>query len=240
MLRGYTPDGQGTGGYSVSGGVALSTLVTGLVAYWSLDETSGTRADSVGSADLTDNNTVGYDTGVNGNAASFVAGNLEKLSCASTSLPAGTHSFTLSAWFNPTGVSGEFAIVGRFHTALPSRDYLLDLVNDQIWFFSASGSNPRWTTPAIQAGVWHHVLGWYDSATGNASIAVNNGTPVTNAITPETGEAAFVIGSYDSPGAPFTGLIDEVGIWSRVLTEDERAELYNSGTGKFYNGTNFV
>ena len=45
---------------------------TGLVSYWALDETSGTRYDSHGSNDLTDNNTVGYTTGVQGNAADFI------------------------------------------------------------------------------------------------------------------------------------------------------------------------
>jgi hypothetical protein len=30
------------------------------------------------------------------------------------------------------------------------------------------------------------------------------------------------------------GQIDEVAIWSRVLTSDERTELFNAGAGKFY------
>jgi hypothetical protein len=30
------------------------------------------------------------------------------------------------------------------------------------------------------------------------------------------------------------GRIDEVAVWDRVLTDDERAELYAAGAGKFY------
>ncbi len=39
-----------------------SSLLNGLVHYFKLDETSGTRYDSVGTAHLTDNNTVGFGT----------------------------------------------------------------------------------------------------------------------------------------------------------------------------------
>jgi len=56
-----------------------STLLDGLVSWWDLDEESGIRYDSVGSNDLTDNNTVGYDNGKIVNAASFVATNGERL-----------------------------------------------------------------------------------------------------------------------------------------------------------------
>lgn len=42
-----------------------------LVSYWNLNETSGTRADSVGSNDLTSVNTTPAVTGYDGNAASF-------------------------------------------------------------------------------------------------------------------------------------------------------------------------
>ena len=30
------------------------------------------------------------------------------------------------------------------------------------------------------------------------------------------------------------GLIDEVGVWSRLLTADEKTALYNSGSGLAY------
>ncbi|MBU0513002.1 MAG: hypothetical protein KJ638_15045, partial [Chloroflexi bacterium] len=45
--------------------------IDGLVAWWSLDETSGTRYDSHGGNHLSDNNTVGYSTGKQGNSANF-------------------------------------------------------------------------------------------------------------------------------------------------------------------------
>ena len=51
-----------------------------IIAWWTLDETSGSRSDSHGTATLSDNNTVGYATGKQSNAASFVEANTEYLS----------------------------------------------------------------------------------------------------------------------------------------------------------------
>ena len=46
------------GGWYAAAVEAGSKLLDGLVSYWSLDEQSGARADSVGGNHLTDNNTV--------------------------------------------------------------------------------------------------------------------------------------------------------------------------------------
>jgi hypothetical protein len=50
---------------------ALPGLADGVIAHWSLNETSGTRVDSTGSHNLTDNGGVSYETGILGNAATF-------------------------------------------------------------------------------------------------------------------------------------------------------------------------
>jgi len=49
------------------------------------------------------------------------------------------------------------------------------------------------------------------------------------------GSVPFNIGSHDDgAGTEWNGLIDEVAIWDRQLTSDERTELYNSGSGLTY------
>lgn len=74
-------------------------LSTNLVSYWELEESSGTREDSHGANDLTDNNTVLYGTGKQGNGADFEATNSEYLNVAS-SLGAYNDTFTYSFWVN--------------------------------------------------------------------------------------------------------------------------------------------
>ena len=81
-----------------------------LVGDWSMDETSGTRADSHGTNNLTDNNTVGSTTGVISNAASFVSANSEYLS--STTVPvSGTGARSMEVWFK-TSTTGTMHIAG--------------------------------------------------------------------------------------------------------------------------------
>ena len=64
---------------------AGATLGNGLVAFWKLNEQSGTRAAAFSSNDLTDNNTVTFAAGILGNAAVFTSANSEYLSRASNS-----------------------------------------------------------------------------------------------------------------------------------------------------------
>ena len=52
----------------------------------------------------------------------------------------------------------------------------------------------------------------------------------------DTGEA-FLIGASEGSGSVgryWDGLIDEVCVWSRVLTADERSFLYSAGSGVTY------
>ena len=74
-------------------------LLNDLVAYWPLDEFSGTRSDShFRGIDLTDNNTVGSATGVNNSGSDFIEPNEEYLSTTNTGSFITTGSVTLAAW----------------------------------------------------------------------------------------------------------------------------------------------
>lgn len=245
MLRGYTPDGQGTGGYSVSGGVALSTLVTGLVAYWSLDETSGTRADSVGSADLTDNNTVGSAAGKNSNAASFVAANTESLSIADFVMP---DSYTISLWSSKSAGDSYPALVKACGATWYTQAQVVVYWSEAAVLRCIVGDGTNYPTAdigSLTATNLNFVVATYDASSKKCGLSVNGSAVTLSAALAGTRyntATTFSIATGDTGDVPnrITGLIDEVGLWSRVLTEDERAELYNSGTGKFFNGTDFV
>jgi hypothetical protein len=64
--------------------------------------------------------------------------------------------------------------------------------------------------------------------------AQSGATKTMTAITPTGGTANFVLGNFISNGAPYGGYIDEVGIWSKVLSDSEIVSLYNSGAGSQY------
>src|SRR6185295_10218115 len=95
---------------------ANCTIPNNLVAYWKLDETSGSRSDSFGSNTLTDNNTVGSTAGKVGNAAQFIQANTEYLSAAdNAALSVADIDFTFAFWVyldsKTTGTSGNAALI---------------------------------------------------------------------------------------------------------------------------------
>src|SRR5258708_7847472 len=59
---------------------AHAAITDNLVSFWKLDEASGTRTDSVGSNNLTSNNSVGQSVGKVSNAAHFTATSNQYLS----------------------------------------------------------------------------------------------------------------------------------------------------------------
>lgn len=217
-----------------------STLLNGLVNYWNLDEVSGSRADSVGGVTLTDNNAVGSAAGKNGNCATFVGASSKSLSVASYSVGAG--DFTLALWFNQTSQSSQnvlMSAITTWATALQFSLYTLATSKVRLMRGNDAGSYVFADTPQTTSfGTWYHVVAEYNSSTKVVRIWLNNQTPGTSGVmsgNPYTTSTAMAIGTRTgTAGEWFTGSIDEVAVWNRLLTSDERLELYNSGTGKFY------
>lgn len=95
----------GTVGFSPD---SSNLLLPRLQAYWKLDEVSGTRADSISTHNLQDENTVGQAGGIKRFAANFVAANSEYLIFNNTAtLATGDVDFSISAWLNPTTLSAS-------------------------------------------------------------------------------------------------------------------------------------
>ena len=84
-------------------------------------------------------------------------------------------------------------------------------------------------------GEWHHVAVTFDGVSGQSAIYYDGEKVDVSFTTPagvgtaDTG--GFHIGTYrGGSGRFFEGLIDEVGIWNRVLREDEIAYLAEGNT----------
>jgi hypothetical protein len=213
-------------------GAAASSLLTDLVSYWKLDETSGTRFDSVSANNLSDIDTVGFATGKIGNAAEFTGTNYLSTNTVLSSGP-----FSVSFWMNSDTVTRPSArIIARYGNGVPA---------DQAWRASLRDDNAVITVgsttlsiPNIaSAATWHHFSFWYNDVAQEIGIQFDT----TIQTTPQTTgyvntNVDFTIGTL--AGGPssvsFRGLVDEVGVWSRVLTAAERTQLYNGGAGITY------
>lgn len=224
-------------------------LTDSLISYWKLDEASGDAIDAHGSNDLTDTNTVGSTTGVVGNCRDFERGNSEYFSLADNAdLSTGDIDYTLTAWFNPESLPGNYityAIATKGTSTGNQREYTVFLTTSsgvttlQVMVSSAGTAATQVTVTSSAtptAGSWFFVVIWHDSTANTINIQVNNGTvdSTSHSTGSFDGTGPFSIGSFGGFANRFDGLIDEVGFWKRVLTSQERTDLYNSGAGLAY------
>lgn len=220
----------------------------GLMAYWKLEETSGTRQSSYGSIPLTDVNSVGTEAGKHGLAASFTVGSDQLLTTeegVAAEWLTGAE-FTVSAWLRLGAKDAEMAAIGRYgFGGLDYVDELLltyDAIADRFRLYVSNGPDlggftllvaETFGSPVIND--WVHVV--CGRRGGNIFLRVNNqentevyeGAPALNNPVP------FTLGNaFDTANIPWEGAIDEVAVWNRALTEDELTQLWNGGAGKFY------
>lgn len=124
-------------------------LTSGLVAWWPLSETSGTRVDVVGGKDLTDSGTTlggnfnpefnsgsfGGPCAVFGGTTALVRGNDSDFHVGSTS------DFSVSVWFKvTTGGSSSQAVIGKYNNEAGGLN----------WVITAKVGNPGVSTDAIE------------------------------------------------------------------------------------------
>lgn len=236
---GYWGISLGQGYFFARGGTAVSSLNTSLISYWKLDEASGTRVDSEPTGtpqDLTDNGTTGSNPGIIDDAGQFTAANNEFLSRAdSADLSVGDIDFTVAAWVyldtkpSPGNIISKGASVYRIR-------YFGGATDRFQWIVGVSAAQAdanNFGSPST--ATWYLIIAWHDAANNQIGISVNNGTPNTAALVGGATDttADFNIGSLDSStSGEWDGRIDEVGFWKKVLSADERTELYNAGVGK--------
>lgn len=209
-----------------------------LMAWWKLDELSGTRYDAHSTNHLTDNNTVGNTAGKQTNAASFIANNSEYLSIAdNANLSAGDIDFSIAAWVNFSSASGRQHLIEKGAEGSGQDEYRLWKYTDNLFTFNTPSCQVSATNfGAVSSGVWYYVVAWHDSVNNIIGISVN-GTVNTAACSTGSrdGTAALIIGSRGFADTYFfNGAMDEMLFYKRVLTADERAWLYNSGSGRTY------
>jgi len=197
------------------------------VALWTLD---GNANDVGGNYNGTWSGTEQYDTGVFGQAAKFDGNSVIDTHIEINS--AGT--ITYSCWFNPiTGNTGTWNfILGQYSNFWINISE--DTTNDgatanKIIFIVLDGSNWHKIEPSFNYsnGQWYHLLAIVKN---NNQIFYINGELIGSlTITKSTDNSySLNIGSdiEDISGHGVTGLIDQVRIFNRALTEDEIKKLY--------------
>jgi hypothetical protein len=214
-----------------------SSLMNGLVAYWKMDESGGSRADSHGGNNLTQTGTVGQTSGkVYPYAADFYREDGGEYLQSGYGVPVG-RTVTVSAW-----------CFGRDwnHTVMPLVSKTIADINPEWaieWRHDPPYSRFRFSihtyhavdSPYAEAGVWHHVLAWHDLAHGTSHIRLNGGVTISF-------EGGWIndfgypinVGSLGNQNLTWCGHIGPVAIWNRVLLPEEQNDVWNYGAGAVY------
>lgn len=155
--------------------------------------------------------------------------------------------FTMNAWVKADDYSSnvdEQRIYNSWITGTASIWGGLHIRNNLAYFtVDAGGSGYKEVTADISGYTggtdWIMVTGVRNTSDGVISIYINGSWVAETSISGYTGSLAmsndFNIGARgDATDEWFGGLIDELGVWSRMLTGVEIAALYNSGSGLSY------
>lgn len=204
----------------------------GILAYWKLDESSGSVAvDSSGrgnDATYVNSPTLGV-----GGAFPPKTGTAVLLDGASQyvnsnqSLLNAVEEFTLTGWVNPASLSPVKSYFGQYGLI----EVGIDTTTNQIELWTSQGGSIN-VSNLLALGKWVHIG------------AVGNGTSLTlyvdglevatgGSLTATYGNNADVFkigeGVMDSSGGYFDGRIDEVRVYSRALCPEEINTVYKGG-----------
>jgi hypothetical protein len=201
-----------------------------LLSYWKFDEaTAATRADSKGDNDLTDHNSVTQVAGKLNNAAGF-NGSTQWLSCADdASLDFSGTTMTTAGWVK-FGATGSRAYLTSKHSGADGDGWILDYdgTANLRFFFPGLAIVTLAFVPTLDT--WYWVCAWYDGV--NLSLSVNNGSPATAAYSSSMvpNAADFQCGGFGGGGL-LQGDLDGWLLSAQALTADDRAAIYNGGSG---------
>lgn len=216
--------------------LVIPAFPLGATAYWRMDEEIGVRADATGNGfTLSDDNNTGFVAGIIGNAAQFIAGNGNRLGAASCPYTI-TDSLTFSAWVKVVNIAQTGIIVGDGYM---SGGYIY-LYQNKVWFSVDNQGRAGDVSAEITLDEWVHVVGTFDAGTGATALWINGvkmdegSGAIMTVWSGYTGLEQFYLGKENGGGNAFDGLLDEVGIWTRALSDVEISVLYNGGAGVSY------
>lgn len=223
-------------------------LVDNLISYWKLDEFSGGASDSLGINTLSNVGIATYNVAKIKNGVNLASVSSQYLSITDASQVGLDLSsdFSFSSWINATTfpAADENDILSKDNVNV-SRSYAFYVDNASkinAVVFGAGGNgqrNVKTNLAQISTGTTYHVALTY-SLSGNSFVVYVNGSSVAvtlsnTGITSITNSTAdFIIGARKNSGTAekfWNGWIDEVGIWSKVLSTAEITLLYNGGVG---------
>ena len=230
-----------------------NSLWNGLQAYYTADNTPN---DALGTYNGTLTNGATYGTGIINQGFSFDGVN--DYVNLGDNLDIRLDSWTYNFWINMDTINRNNSILTKSDTSSNwERWWYIVNTSNQLEFhlqnpLQANNVTTRKyfrSTQTLSASTWYMVTMVLDR-TDKAYMYINgtpepiistdgNFTPITNELSSWSAldfNRTFncCIGNFSTVNYSFDGIIDEGGIWNRVLSASEVTELYNSGAAKQY------
>jgi len=225
------------------------TLAASPLAYWPLNETSGTVANDI----VRGSNGVyggSYILGFTG-AAGVGFGSPHRSvrydgSTGHTQIPRviGSTNFSIALWIQtmttggtPQWYNGKGIVDGEVGGA--TGDFGVSLVGTKIGFGVGNPDTTLQSVRAINTGAWRQVVVTRHSGTGAMRIYIDGtlDASMTGPTGPKTAPPALRIGSLQVAGNYLLGAISDVAVYDTVLTAEQVGTLYSAATGLFLDVT---
>ena len=209
-----------------------------IISWFDMEEESGNRADSHGTATLVDENTVLFTAnGKPGNAADFDDTNSEYFSTTDDAdFTFLNVNFAFCGWVYPSDISANYVLSKldgdeeyslRFHDADGLRFQILSATDTSSTFIPKA---------SLSTNTWYFFYIYHDADNDVIGINLNDGA-LTDEDAHNTGSrdtgSNFEVGRHTA-GSELDGYLDGLIALSDVLTAPELTWLYNAGDGRAY------
>ncbi len=212
-----------------------NTASAGLVGWWTFDETSGNTAkDSSGQTnDGRVNGTAKWVPGKIGGALEFNGSTF--VDCGNKASLNIRGQITMSFWFKVAGFTNTWESFlakgdGAYRSARSGG-------TGNATHMGISGSNYFDAVTVVTDNQWHHWAGIYDGTT--AKIYLDGKLDATAIYGAPIGDSSaynlYIGENQQATGRLLHGLMDDVRIYDRALTEEQLLDLINNGTSPSWN-----
>lgn len=208
------------------------TLTTSLNTYLKLDSNS---TDVWGTNNGTDTD-ISYVTGKVNNAADFNG----TTSIITTTNDIAWTKLSFSFWvkFDTLGLADRMLFhKGNSDDTAPEINFQIAGTGTLVGITVNNTLVGSWVAiaDAFTTDTWYHIIITIDEDGDTAEWFINNVSKMATATAAQTHNnqtEAFVLGKRQDAYAPLDGQIDEFAIWTKVLSSQERTDLYNGGSGQ--------
>lgn len=218
----------------------------GLLGWWPLDNSpTDVHTNSLGGALVGAPSPTANRCNIPNTAYWFNGSNY--ITVANNAILSGFNDMSISLWVNAPGGSGIQGLVTKWMqsnpTCIPGNPAMADTYG--VWLLSSNSTDYAnnnnvmagfTTPPVIGLNQWVHVVATSHSTLGqkmyvNGVLAATRPAGSLGSICNTAGPLSF--GAENSGISSlwrfFTGSLDDIGIWNRVLTDCEILRLYNTG-----------